>query len=151
MSMNDVLFLCVCGSAIYSRSVSAMLFCAAYAIHSFYSPAMEQWMRYVVLILIDSATSFVVASIKRPSRASVITGVFSGVFLAVNSVGLIAWYLYLPPAPYDAICSVIYIAMMAALINEGSNGCRVALYDLGISVAHSALRKGLGMHHKDVD
>ncbi|MGL4755867.1 MAG: hypothetical protein ACRCXB_26215, partial [Aeromonadaceae bacterium] len=78
-------------------------------------------------------------------------GVFSGVFLAVNSVGLIAWYLYLPPAPYDAICSVIYIAMMAALINEGSNGCRVALYDLGISVAHSALRKGLGMHHKDVD
>lgn len=151
MSLNDVLFLCVCGSAIYSRSVSAMLFCAAYAIHSFYSPAMEQWMRYVVLILIDSATSFVVASIKRPSRASVITGVFSGVFLAVNSVGLIAWYLYLPPAPYDAICSVIYIAMMAALINEGSNGCRVALYDLGISVAHSALRKGLGMHHKDVD
>ncbi|MGL4757273.1 MAG: hypothetical protein ACRCXB_33390, partial [Aeromonadaceae bacterium] len=95
MSLNDVLFLCVCGSAIYARSVSAMLFCAVYAIHSFYSQEMAQWARYVALILIDSAMAFAVVAIKRPSRASVITGVFSGVFLAVNSVGLIAWYLYL--------------------------------------------------------
>lgn len=151
MSLNDVLFLCVCGSAIYARSVSAMLFCAAYAIHSFYSPAMEQWMRYVVLILIDSATAFVVVAIKRPSRASVITGVFSGVFLAVNSVGLIAWYLYFPPATYDAVCSVVYIAMGAALINEGSNGRRLALHDMGVSSAGAPVRKGVGLHHKDVD
>lgn len=151
MNLNDVLFLCVCGSAIYARSVSAMLFCAAYAIHSFYSPAMEQWMRYVVLILIDSATAFVVVAIKRPSRASVITGVFSGVFLAVNSVGLIAWYLYFPPATYDAVCSVVYIAMGAALINEGSNGRRLALHDMGVSSAGAPVRKGAGLHHKDVD
>lgn len=152
MSMNDVLFLCVCGSAIYSRSVSAMLFCAAYAIHSFYSPAMEQWARYVVLILIDSATAFSVASINRPSRASVITGVSSGVFLAVNVAGFVAWYLYIPPATYDAVCSVVYIAMGAALIYEGSNGSRrMALYGMGLSAAHSALRKGLGMHHKGSD
>lgn len=151
MSLNDVLFLCVCGAAIYARSVSALLFCAMYALHSFYSPAMEQWARYVVLILIDSATAFAVVAIRRPSRASVITGVFSGVFLAVNVAGLIAWYLYSPPATYDAVCSVVYIAMGAALINEGSNGRRLALHDMGVSSAGAPVRKGVGVHHKDAD
>ena len=151
MSLNDVLFMCVCGAAVYARSVSALLFCSMYALHSFYSPAMEQWVRYVVLILIDSATAFAVAAIKRPSRASVITGVSSGVFLAVNAAGFVAWYLYLPPATYDAVCSVVYIAMGAALINEGSNGRRLALHDMGVSSAGAPVRKGMGVHHKDAD
>ena len=152
MSLNDVLFALVCLAAVYARSVSAALFCAAYALHSFYSPAMEQWMRYVVLILIDSATAFAVVAIKRPSRASVITGVFSGAFLAVNVAGFVAWYLYLPPATYDAVCSVVYIAMGAALINEGSNGRRrLALHDMGDSSAGAPVHKGVGVHHKDVD
>lgn len=150
MSLNDILFALVCLAAVYARSVSAALFCAAYALHSFYSPAMEQWMRYVVLILIDSATAFAVVAIKRPSRASVITGVSSGVFLAVNVAGFVAWYLYLPPATYDAVCSVVYIAMGAALINEGSNGRRrLALHGLGISSAGAPMREGMGLHHKD--
>ena len=151
MSLNDILFALVCLAAVYARSVSAALFCAAYALHSFYSPAMEQWMRYVVLILIDSATAFTVVAIKRPSRASVITGVSSGVFLAVNVAGFVAWYLYLPPATYDAVCSVVYIAMGAALINEGSNGRRLALHDMGDSSAGAPVHKGVGVHHKDVD
>lgn len=151
MSLNDVLFALVCLAAVYARSVSAALFCAAYALHSFYSPAMEQWLRYATLILIDSATAFAVVAIKRPSRASVITGVSSGVFLAVNVAGFVAWYLYLPPATYDAVCSVVYIAMGAALINEGSNGRRLALHDMGDSSAGAPVHKGVGVHHKDVD
>lgn len=151
MSLNDILFALVCLTAVYARSVSAALFCVAYALHSFYSPAMEQWQRYVVLILIDSATAFAVAAIKRPSRASVITGVSSGVFLAANVAGFVAWYLYLPPATYDAVCSVVYIAMGAALINEGSNGRRLALHDMGDSSAGAPVHKGVGVHHKDVD
>lgn len=151
MSLNDVLFALVCLTAVYARSVAAALFCAAYALHSFYSPAMEQWLRYVVLILIDSAVAFAVSAIKRPSRASVITGVSSGVFLAVNVAGFVAWYLYLPPATYDAVCSVVYIAMGAALINEGSNGRRLALHDMGVSSAGAPVRKGVGVHHKDAD
>ena len=151
MSLNDILFAMVCLTAVYARSVAAALFCAAYALHSFYSPSMEQWLRYVVLILIDSATAFAVVAIKRPSRASVITGVSSGVFLAVNVAGFVAWYLYLPPATYDAVCSVVYIAMGAALINEGSNGRRLALHDMGDSSAGAPVHKGVGVHHKDVD
>lgn len=151
MSLNDILFALVCLAAVYARSVTAALFCAAYALHSFYSPAMEQWARYVVLILIDSATAFAVVAIKRPSRASVITGVSSGVFLAVNVAGFVAWYLYLPPATYDAVCSVVYIAMGAALINEGSNGRRLALHDMGDSSVGAPVHKGVGVHHKDVD
>ena len=151
MSLNDILFALVCLAAVYARSVSAALFCAAYALHSFYSPAMEQWMRYATLILIDSATAFAVVAIKRPSRASVITGVSSGVFLAVNVAGFVAWYLYLPPATYDAVCSVVYIAMGAALINEGSNGRRLALHDMGASSAGAPVHKGVGLHHKDAD
>ena len=151
MSLNDVLFALVCLTAVYARSVSAALFCAAYAMHSFYSPGMEQWLRYATLILIDSATAFAVVAIKRPSRASVITGVSSGVFLAVNVAGFVAWYLYLPPATYDAVCSVVYIAMGAALINEGSNGRRLALHDMGDSSAGAPVHKGVGVHHKDVD
>lgn len=151
MSLNDILFALVCLTAVYARSVSAALFCAAYALHSFYSPAMEPWARYVVLILIDSATAFAVVAIKRPSRASVITGVSSGVFLAVNVAGFVAWYLYIPPATYDAVCSVVYIAMGAALINEGSNGRRLALQGMGASAAGAPMRKGMGLHHKDAD
>lgn len=151
MSLNDILFALVCLTAVYARSVAAALFCAAYALHSFYSPAMEPWARYVVLILIDSATAFAVVAIKRPSRASVIAGVSSGVFLAVNAAGFVAWYLYLPPATYDAVCSVVYIAMGAALINEGSNGRRLALHDMGDSSAGAPVHKGVGVHHKDVD
>ena len=151
MSLNDILFALVCLAAVYARSVSAALFCAAYALHSFYSQAMEPWVRYVVLILIDSAAAFAVVAIKRPSRASVITGVSSGVFLAVNVAGFVAWYLYLPPATYDAVCSVVYIAMGAALINEGSNGRRLALHDMGDSSAGAPVHKGVGVHHKDVD
>lgn len=151
MSLNGILFAMVCLAVVYARSVSAALFCAAYALHSFYSPAMAQWQRYVVLILIDSATAFAVAAIKRPSRASVITGVSSGVFLAVNVAGFVAWYLYLPPATYDAVCSVVYIAMGAALINEGSNGRRLALHDMGDSSAGAPVSEGAGLHHKDVD
>lgn len=152
MSLNDILFSLVCLAAVYARSVSAALFCAAYALHSFYSPAMEQWLRYVVLILIDSATAFAVVAIKRPSRASVITGVSSGVFLAVNVAGFVAWYLYLPPATYDAVCSVVYIAMLAALINEGSNGRRrLALHGMGVSSAGAPVSEGVGLHHKDAD
>lgn len=151
MSLNDILFALVCLTAVYARSPAAALFCAAYALHSFYSPAMEQWLRYVVLILIDSATAFAVAAIKRPSRASVITGVSSGVFLAVNVAGFVAWYLYLPPATYDAVCSVVYIAMGAALVNEGSNGRRLALHDMGVSSAGAPVHKGMGVPHKDAD
>lgn len=152
MSLNDILFALVCLAAVYARSVSAALFCAAYALHSFYSPGMEQWLRYVVLILIDSATAFAVAAIKRPSRASVITGVSSGVFLAVNVAGFVAWYLYLPPATYDAVCSVVYIAMGAALINEGSNGRRrLAIPTMGDPAAGAAVCAVVGVHHKDVD
>ena len=150
MSLNDILFALVCLAAVYARSVSAALFCAAYALHSFYSPAMEPWARYVVLILIDSATAFAVAAIKRPSRASVITGASSGVFLAVNVAGFVAWYLYLPPATYDAVCSVVYIAMMAAFIDEGSNGrLRLAFYSLAGSAPTVAVPKGVGVHNKD--
>ena len=151
MSLNDILFALVCLAAVYARSVAAVLFCAAYALHSFYSPVMEQWLRYVALILIDSATAFAVCAIKRPSRASVVTGVFSGAFLAVNVAGFVAWYLYLPPATYDAVCSAVYIAMGAALINEGSNGRRLALPDMGVSSTGAPVHKGMGVHHKDID
>ncbi len=150
MTLNDWLFAGVCCAAIYARSVSAMLFCAAYAIHSVLSPGMEQWQRYVALILIDSAAAFIVVAIRRPSSASVITGVFSGVFLVVNSAGFISWYLYFPPATYDAICSVVYVAMMAAFIDEGSNGrLRLAAHRLAGSYPSFSVRKGMDVHNQD--
>lgn len=150
MSLNDWLFLGLCGSAIYAKSVSALLFCSLYAVHSFYSPSMEQWARYAALILIDSATAFAVVAIKRPSRASVITGVFSGAFLVVNSAGFVAWYLYLPPVTYDAVCSAVYIAMMTAFFIEGSNGRRrLALRRMGVSSTGAPVCPRVGVHHKD--
>lgn len=188
MSLNDWLFLGLCGSAIYAKSVAALLFCSMYAVHSFYSPSMEQWARYAALILIDSAMAFAVVAIepisdylrrvfkadgprkwsfarvvllfpvlqdiaeshKRPSRASVITGVFSGAFLVVNVAGFVAWYLYLPPVTYDAVCSAVYIAMMTAFFIEGSNGRRrLALRRMGVSSTGAPVRARVGVHHKD--
>jgi hypothetical protein len=150
MSLNDDLFALMCLTAVYARSAMAAVFCAAYAVHSFYAPAMEQWLRYVVLILIDSAVAFAAVAVKRPSRGTVLTGVFSGVFLVVNAAGFVLWYNYLPPATYDAVCSVVYIAMMAAFIDEGSNGrLRLAIYRLAGSAPGAPVRKGVGLHHKD--
>lgn len=150
MSLNDVLFAMTCVTAVYARSALAAVFCSAYALHSFYSAEMEQWMRYVALILIDSAVAFTAVAVKHPSRGTVLTGVFSGAFLVVNATGFVLWYLYLPPATYDAVCSVVYIAMMAAFIDEGSNGrLRLAVYRLAGSIAGAPVRKGVGLHHKD--
>lgn len=150
MSLNDVLFAMMCFTAVYARSALAAMFCAAYAMHSFYSAEMAQWMRYVALILIDSGVAFAAVAVNRPSRGTVLTGVFSGAFLVANSVGLVLWYLYLPPATYDAACSVVYIAMMAAFIDEGSNGrLRLAVYRLAGYAPRVAVRKGLGVHHQD--
>ena len=171
MTLNDVLFAMMCFTAVYARSALAAVFCAAYALHSFYSPDMEQWHRYVVLILIDSAVAFIACAMgpllaflmrvthnlhwldeppNQPSRGTVLTGVFSGAFLVVNSVGLVLWYNYIPPATYDAVCSVVYIAMMAAFIDEGSNGrLRLAVYRLAGYAPRVAVRKGVGVHHQD--
>ena len=150
MTMNDVLFAMMCLTAVYARSALAAVFYAAYALHSFYSAEMAQWMRYVALILIDSGVAFAAVAFKRPSRGTVLTGVFSGAFLVANSVGFVLWYNYLTPATYDAVCSVVYIAMMAALIGEGSNGrLRLAVYRLAGSDPSLSVRKGLGMHHQD--
>ena len=152
MSLNDVLFAMMCFTAVYARSALAAVFCAAYAMHSFYSAEMAQWLRYVALILIDSGVAFAAVAVKRPSRVTVLTGVFSGVFLVVNAVGFALWYNYIPPATYDAVCSVVYIAMMAAFIDEGSNGrLRLAVYRLAGYAPRVAVRKGVGLHHKDAD
>ena len=152
MSLNDVLFAMMCLTAVYARSALAAVFCSAYALHSFYSAEMAQWLRYVALILIDSGVAFAAVAVKLPSRVTVLTGVFSWVFLVANSVGFVLWYLYLPPATYDAVCSVVYIAMMAAFIDEGSNGrLRLAVYRLASSAPRVVMRKGVGLHHKDAD
>lgn len=151
MSINDWLVFCVVAASAYARSPAALCFCALYILHMALESIMSDEVYYSSLILIDSAVAIVVTSISSPSRATIITGIASGSFLVANVAGFAVWFFYLKPAPYDAICSLIYIAMMAALINEGSNGRRVALYDLGLSAAHSALRKGLGMHKKNGD
>ena len=152
MSLNDVLFAMMCLTAVYARSALAAVFCAAYALHSFYSAEIAQWLRYVALILIDSGVAFAAVAVKHPSRGTVLTGAFSGAFLVVNAVGFILWFNYIPPATYDAVCSVVYIAMMAAFIDEGSNGrLRLSVYRLAGSSPSVAVRKGVGLHHKDAD
>lgn len=152
MTLNDVLFAIMCLTAAYARSALAAVFCTAYALHSFYSAEMAQWLRYVALILIDSGVAFAAVAVKRPSRGTVLTGAFSGAFLVANSVGFVLWYNYFPPATYDAVCSVVYIAMMAAFIDEGSNGrLRLAVYRLAGYAPRVAVRKGVGLHHKDAD
>jgi len=173
MTTNDALFAMMCLTALYARSAMAAVFCAAYAAHSFYAPSMEQWLRYVSLILIDSAVAFIACAAgpisifilrkqpklewlseltRQPSRGTVLTGVFSGIFLIVNAAGFVLWFIYLPPAAYDATCSAVYIAMIAALIDEGSNGrLRLAVYRLACSNPRVTVRKGVGMHNKDAD
>ena len=151
MSINDWLVVCVVVASVYARSPAALLFCALYLLHMWLESIMSDAAYYSSLILIDSAVAIAVTSISSPSRATIITGIASGSFLVVNVAGFAAWFFYLPPAPYDAICSVIYIAMMAALINEGSNGCRLALHDMGVSSAGAPVHKGVGVRHKGVD
>lgn len=151
MSINDWLVVCVVVASAYARSPAALLFCALYLLHMGLESIMSDAAYYSSLILIDSAVAIAVTSISSPSMATIITGIASGSFLVVNVAGFAAWFFYLPPAPYDAICSVIYIAMVAALINEGSNGRRLALHDMGVSSAGAPVHKGVGVHHKDID
>lgn len=182
MTTNDILFACVCAAAIYCRSITAITFCALYGAHSFYSESMAQWMRYVSLILIDSAVAFLVAAIDKTARSpanrkfkskilraliflwafvttrilsairaqqelNVITAVMAGTFLVINCAGFLAWYLYLPPTPYDAACSAVYVAMAALLIREGWNGGGWDRFrGMAGALARTAMRKGLGVH-----
>lgn len=151
MSINDWLVVCVVVASAYARSPAALLFCALYLLHMGLESIMSDAAYYSSLILIDSAVAIAVTSISSPSMATIITGIASGSFLVANVAGFAAWFFYLQPAPYDAICSVIYIAMVAALINEGSNGRRLALHDMGVSSAGAPVHKGVGVHHKDID
>lgn len=150
MSINDWFAMGVLLASVCAMSPAALSFCLLYITHMMFEPAMSDPVYYVSLIIIDSAVAFSIAAIKRPSRASMITAIFSGVFLVVNCAGLIAWYLYLPPAPYDALCSIVYVTMAAALIREGRNGggwnrfCGVAR-----ALAGSFVRKGVGLHKED--
>lgn len=184
MTTNDILFACVCVSAIYCCSITAIIFCALYGVHSFYSESMAQWMRYVSLILIDSAVAFLVTAIANHTIApvslnrkgkilriflflwslgtkrllsairsqpelNIITSVMAGSFLVINCAGFLAWFLYLPPTPYDAACSAVYVAMAALLIREGRNGGgwdRVR--GVAGALARAAVRKGLGVHYQ---
>lgn len=152
MSTNDWLAIFVMATSLYAASPAAIAFCAMYASHIMLEPMMSDAIYYVSLILIDSAVAFAITSIKIPSRASVITGAFAGLFLVINCAGFLAWYLYLPPTPYDAACSAVYVAMAALLIREGWNGGgwdRVR--GVAGSIARAAMRKGLGVHNEDAD
>lgn len=150
MSTNDWLAIFVMATSLYAASPAAIAFCALYAFHIMLEPVMSDAIYYVSLILIDSAVAFAITSIKSPSRASVITGAFAGLFLVTNCAGFLAWYLYLPPTPYDAACSAVYVAMAALLIREGRNRdgwnrfCGVAR-----AFAGSFMRKSVGVHKED--
>lgn len=152
MSTNDWLAIFVMATSLYAASPAAIAFCVLYASHILLEPMMSDAIYYVSLILIDSAVAFAITSIKSPSRASVITGAFAGFFLVINCAGFLAWYLYLPPTPYDAACSAVYVAMAALLIREGRNGGgwdRVR--GVASALARTAMRKGLGVHNEDVN
>lgn len=150
MSINDWLVFCVVAASAYARSPAALCFCVLYLLHMAFESVMSDEEYYSSLILIDSVVAIIATSISSPSRATIITGIASGFFLVANVTGFAAWFFYLTPAPYDAICSVIYIAMMAALINEGSNGrLRLAFYRLAGSAPTVAVPKGVGVHNKD--
>jgi hypothetical protein len=150
MSINDWLVFCVVAASAYARSPAALCFCALYILHMALESMMSDAWYYASLILIDSAVAMCVTSIRAPSATTVITGVASGIFLVANIFGLAAWYFYISPASYDAICSVVYIAMMAAFIDEGSNGrLRLAIYRLAGSYPSFSVRKGMDVHHRD--
>ena len=149
MSTNDWLAIFVMATSLYAASPAAIAFCVLYASHILLEPMMSDAIYYVSLILIDSAVAFAITSIKSPSRASVITGAFAGLFLVINCAGFLAWYLYLPPTPYDAACSAVYVAMAALLIREGRNGGgwdRVR--GMASTLARTVMRKSLGVHSK---
>ena len=150
MSTNDWLAIFVMATSLYAASPAAIAFCALYASHILLEPMMSDAIYYVSLILIDSAVAFAITSIKSPSRASVITGAFAGLFLVINCAGFLSWYLYLPPTPYDASCSAVYVAMAALLIREGRNGGGWnRFWGVARAFTGSFMRKGVGVHKED--
>lgn len=152
MSANDWLAVIVLASSLYARSPAALCFCALYLAHMAVESKLSDVAYYSSLILIDSAVAIITTAISRPSRATIITGIASGLFMVANVAGLAAWSLYLSPGPYDAFCSVVYIAMAVALINEGINGRRIGrVYYLGGSRAGAAVREGVGLHNQGGD
>lgn len=150
MSINDWLAAGVLLASVCAMSPAAMSFCLLYIIHMMIEPVMSDQIYYVSLIIIDSAVAFSITAMRSPTRASVITAIFSGVFLVVNCAGLIAWYLYLPPAPYDALCSIVYVTMAAALIREGRNGGGWdRFWGVARTLTSSFVRKSMGVHKEN--
>lgn len=152
MSVNDWLAVIVLVSSLYARSPAALCFCALYIAHMAVESKLVDEAYYLSLILIDSAVAIVTTAVSRPSRATIITGIASGLFMVANVAGLAAWSLYLSPGPYDAFCSVVYVAMAVALINEGINGRRIGrIHYMGGSRAGAAVREGVGLHNQGGD
>lgn len=136
----------------YARAPAAIAFCALYLAHMAIESKLGDVAYYSTLILIDSAVAIVITAIPSPSRASIITCLASGLLLVANVAGFAAWSLYLPPDPYDAFCSVVYIVMAWALFTEGINGRRFRrIHNLGSSGASTAVRESMGLHNQGGD
>ena len=151
MSMNDILLIVVSLVAVLTRSHAGVAFCCLYLLHMLAQSYLGDVEYYGALILIDSAVALSICAINRPSRNAIAVAVCSGLFLAINCAGLVMWWLYLSPAAYDLACSAAYLLMISALIKmrptyERKRGGNV---DLACPVAGTAVRQGVGMHHKN--
>lgn len=151
MTLNDLLFFCLCCVAMITRSRCGVAFCCLYLLHMLFESYLGDAAYYGLLILIDSAVAMLICLLSNPSRNAIAVATCSGVFLVINCAGLVMWWFYLSPAAYDLACSAAYLLMISALIKMRPTHDRMfsGNVDLACHAAGATVRQGVGLHNQN--
>lgn len=148
MTINDWLFLSLLAASIWRRQRIAVAFSFLYLLQSIADPILADWAYYWTLIVIDAGVALSISAFT-PSRSDLIIAACSGMFLVINSVGAVMWWLGMGPDSYDHACTVAYIIMFASLIRMRPEHGSCDNHDLDNHGARAALRARLGLHTKE--
>ena len=151
MSINDWLMVATLVAAVATRwwvvAGLAATYCAQSAID--YAGWLDAYGYYLSVALID-ALFVLIIHLKSPvSRHLRITQLICALFIPAQIGGLVMWYLYEPPLVYNAVCSVLYMALITTIISRDKK-CARNRKGFGHHIIHdSDWRHGSAMAAKD--
>ena len=151
MRANDWLMVVALVAAVATRwwvvAGLAATYCAQSAID--YAGWLDAYGYYLSVALID-ALFVLIIHLKSPvSRHLRIAQLICALFIPVQVIGLVMWYLYEPPLVYNVACSVLYLALITTIISRDKKRARNRK-DSKLRIIHdSDWRHGSAMAAKD--
>ena len=130
MSLNDWLMVATLVAAVATRwwvvAGLAATYCAQSAID--YAVWLDAYGYYLSVAIINALFVLIIHLQSPVSRHLRTAQAICTLFIPAQIGGLLMWYLYEPPLVYNAVCSVLYMALVTTIISRDKK-CAQNLYD----------------------